>query len=185
MNLPRLNRRVDSLSAKIVDEPREYVARFDNVTFSEAEKTLFQRIEELQEEFGVKLTPEVLKANKDLINKGCEIIYRYGVGTIRFTLLCLIGDPNNGIDKLYFMMHYYQFVENLRHALKEAHTSPEIASENLWRFLEKVEKQRGIVEESVFDGSAVNKKTEYPPTELVCVDVSHFREISKTCQEEG
>ena len=83
------------------------------------------------------------------------------MGTLRFILLSMIGDPNNGIDKLYFMMHYYQFVENLRHALKEAHTNPEIASENLWGFLEKVEKQRGIVEESVFDGSAVNKKTDY------------------------
>lgn len=161
MNLPHLNRRIDNLSTKIAEDPRDYIAIFDDATFSEAEKALFRRIEELQEEFGVKLTPEVLKANKDLINKGLEIIYRYGVGTLRFTLLTIIGDPDNGIDKLYFMMHYYQFVENLRHALKEAHTNPEIASENLWEFLEKVEKQRGIVEEPAFDVSAVNKKTEY------------------------
>ena len=80
MNLPRLNRRIDSLSAKIVDEPQEYIAKFDNASFSEAEKALFQRIEELQEEFGVKLTPEVLEANKDLINKGCEIFLQVWSG---------------------------------------------------------------------------------------------------------
>ncbi len=161
MNMPRLTKRIDALSSKLVDEPRDYIGRFDNSTFSEAEKALFLRIEKLQEEFGPKLTPEILQANKDIINKGCEILFRYATGTLKFTLLSLIGDPNNRVDQLYFDLHYLEFFSNLKIALKKAHENPEIAYDRLADFFLNMTERRAAANKQPFTDSSVDKKTEY------------------------
>ena len=119
MNPSSLDKRLDTLSEKLVDEPKEYIGRFDDSTFTNAEKTLFKKIEALLEEYGNRLPPDILKANADLLCKADMVVYRYAVGTLKFVLLNLIGDPNRKFDQFDFDLAYWRFVDKLKEELKE------------------------------------------------------------------
>jgi hypothetical protein len=119
MNLSSLNKRLDTLSEKLADEPKEYIGRFDDSTFTDAEKALFKKVEALLEEHNNRLPPDILKANKDIICKAHMILYRYAVGTLKFMLLTLIGDPNRKYDQFDFDIAYWRFVYQLKEELKD------------------------------------------------------------------
>ena len=120
MRIPALSKRVDNLAMKLVDEPKERIARFDAASFTEAEKLLFRRIEELQKEYGTRLNPEVLEANKDLIFKAEDILLKYCIETFRFMMLCFWGNPESQRDKNLFNLFFYNFLLDVKKCLKEA-----------------------------------------------------------------
>jgi hypothetical protein len=136
MKTSALSKRVDDLSMKIVDEPKEHIARFDDSSFTDAEKLLFRKIEELQEQYGARLNPEVLEANKDLIFKAHEILLHYAVDTFRFTLLCFFGNPESQRDKNLFTLFFYNFLLDVRECLKEAQKHPE-SEDDFIRLMQK------------------------------------------------
>jgi hypothetical protein len=114
-----LSKRVDELSMKLVDEPKEHIARFDADSFTEPEKLLFRRIEELQAEHGVKLPPDILEANKGIIFKAQNIIFKYCVETFRFSMHCFM-DADSQRDKNLFDLFFYSFMLETKRCLKEA-----------------------------------------------------------------
>lgn len=136
MNFSALNKRVDDLSKKLVEEPKEHVARFDDDSFTEAEKALFLKIKELMQQYGSHLPPDVLEANKDLIWKGSDILMKYTIGTFRVALLCLVGNPESQRDKNLFDLFFYNFLLDLMECLKEANKQPQ-SEEDFQRLFEK------------------------------------------------
>ena len=119
MNFSKLSKKVDDLSEKLADEPKECIGRFDNSSFSEAEKVLFRKFEELQEEYGTPLPNDILKANMDLVSKANEVIFRYALGTFRFTVLCHLGNPENKIDTVLFQFTFPQILGGFERCFEE------------------------------------------------------------------
>ena len=134
MNVPALSKRVDNLSMKLVDEPKEHIAIFDPSSFTDAEKLLFLRIEELKNQHGSPLPPDILKANKDLVCKASEILLKYSMGNFRIAILCFFGDPESQRDKNLFDLFLYNSLLDLIACLKEAHKQPQNEEEFLRLF---------------------------------------------------
>lgn len=134
MNVSALSKRVDNLSTKLVDGPKEHIARFDPNSFTDAEKLLFLRIEELNKQHGTPLPPDVLKANKDLVCKASDILLKYSMDTFRIAILCFFGDPESQRDKNIFDLFLYNSLLDLILCLKEAHKQPQNEEESLRLF---------------------------------------------------
>jgi hypothetical protein len=130
MRIPELNKRIENLSGKLVDEPKEHIAKFDFDSLTDAEKALFNRIEELQKEYGKPLPKQILEANKDLIFKAQEIILKYTSDTFRFTMLCFLGDPDSKVDQLFFNVLFYKFRKKLMTCLKNIRELPQSIRED-------------------------------------------------------
>ena len=151
MNVSALSKRVDDLSMKLVEEPKEHIARFDVSSFTDAERVLLRKIDELQEQYGIRLNPEVLEANKDLIFKTHEILFKYAVETFRFAMLCFFGNPENQRDKNLFNLFFYNFLLDVKKCLKEAQQTK---SEDFITLIDKYD----LVEKLSRFGSADNSK---------------------------
>ena len=136
MKLPALSKRIDNLELKLVDEPKERIVRFGGDSFTEPEKVLFQRIEDLMQQYGGHLPPDVLKANKDLICKGSYILMKYSIGNFKIALLCFFGNPESQRDKNLFDLFFYNFLLDLIECLKEANKQPQ-SEEEFERFFER------------------------------------------------
>jgi hypothetical protein len=132
-----LNKRIEDLSEKLVDEPGERVARIDISSFTEPEKLLVQKIWDLQEEYGVELPPEVIEANKDLILKAHSILINYVLDTFRYATLSILGNYENEIDKWYFNLHFYNFFLDLKECLDRVHKWPKKECEWFLNFLKE------------------------------------------------
>ena len=130
-----LNKKLNDLSEKIVDAPEERVARLDFSSFSEPEKVLIRKIWDLQEEYGVNLPSDVLEANRDLVFKATEIFFKYVMNNLKFTMLCIIGEPDNEIHKWYFNVHFYNFFADLCECLKRVQKWPQKETEWFLKFL--------------------------------------------------
>lgn len=161
MNFSKLSKKVDDLSVKLADEPKECIGRFDNSSFSEAEKVLFRKFEELQEEYGTPLPNDILKANMNLVSKANEVIFRYALGTFRFTVLCHLGNPENKIDTFYFNLHFHKFLVGLKDALKNVHEWPESERKDLDEFLDKKVRADSFGAENASCNLTPEKKPEY------------------------
>lgn len=130
-----LNRRVGSLAERLGAEHEEHVARIDFNSFSEAEKVLVRKIWELQEEYGENLPASVLEANKDLVFKASEILLKYVVDTLKFALLCFMGNPENKVQRWYFDLHFYNFFADLSECLQNVKKWPDKEAELFLQFL--------------------------------------------------
>jgi hypothetical protein len=120
MRLPEISKRVDKLTNTLTDEPKEHIARFDIESFTEPEKLLFLKIDELLAIHGNHLPPDVLEANKDLILKSHRILFRYAVETFRFAMHCFLNNPKSQRDKDIFDTFFYSFMLEQNRCLKEA-----------------------------------------------------------------
>jgi len=91
------------------------VIRVDFDSFSEPEKRLFNRIWEIQEEYGVSLPTDVIEANKKLIFKASEVIVWRVIQLFVFVMRELLGQDE--IEKWYFKLHFYNFFADLSECL--------------------------------------------------------------------
>ncbi len=74
------------------------VIRLDFDSFSEPEKQLFNRIGEIQQEYGFSPPADVIEANKELIFKASEVIAWRVLELFMFVMKELLGgDEINGI----------------------------------------------------------------------------------------
>ena len=71
-----LAKRIDNLSKKITDPDTENIIHLDFESFSEAEKILFRKVNEIEEEFQKTGKEEIPIKNADLLLKPSEIILR-------------------------------------------------------------------------------------------------------------
>jgi hypothetical protein len=136
LKIPDLNKRLDELSAKLGDEPKERVGKFDPTSFTEAEMVLFRKIDELLQKYNGHLPSEILQANKDLICKGSDILLKYSIGTFRIALLCMFGDPESKRDQSLVSLFLYNFLIELMECLKDAHKQP-LNEEEFQRLFER------------------------------------------------
>ena len=72
----QLNRRVDGLSKELTDPGSGGIVHLDFESFSEAEKLLFRKVEEIEAEFLRTGTTENLEKSTELILKNFEVIMR-------------------------------------------------------------------------------------------------------------
>ena len=128
---------MNDLSEKLKAAPDERVIRIDFGSFSEPEKVLIRKIWDLQEEHGDNLPPEVLEANKELVFKANEVLFRYVVNTLKFTLLCFMGDPEDEIHRWYFNLHFHNFFLDLFECLQRVQKWPEKEREWFLGFLKE------------------------------------------------
>ncbi len=120
MNPTALGKRVDDLSKKLTDEPNDFIARYDDTSFTTAERYLLSKIDELREENNGHPSSEAIQANKDLILKASEILFKYTLATFRYGLLCFLGNPEDKVDLAYYNLHFHKFIGALRDDIKKA-----------------------------------------------------------------
>ena len=71
-----LDKRIDTLSKKIIDQNPEEIIHIDWESFSDTEKILFQKVDKLEEEFKKTGDLEILYKNAEILLKPSEILLR-------------------------------------------------------------------------------------------------------------
>ena len=110
----QLDRRVGALSEKLKPVPSD-VVRLDFDSFTEPEKQLFNRFWEIQEEYGLNPSSDVIEANKELIFKASEIVAWRVIELFMFVMKELL--EHDEIEEWYFKLHFYNFFEDLKECL--------------------------------------------------------------------
>jgi hypothetical protein len=84
--------------------------------FTEPEKQLFRKIWEIQNEYGLNPSADVLEANKELIFKALEV---YSWRVTQLFISVMEGSlGNDEIEIWYFKLHFYNFFEDLAECLE-------------------------------------------------------------------
>jgi hypothetical protein len=105
---------VGALSEKLKPVPSD-VVRLDFDSFTEPEKQLFNRFWEIQEEYGLNPSSDVIEANKELIFKASEIVAWRVIELFMFVMKELL--EHDEIEEWYFKLHFYNFFEDLKECL--------------------------------------------------------------------
>ena len=91
------------------------VIRVDFDSFSEPEKRLFNRIWEIQQEYGVSPPVDVIEANKELIFKASEVVVWRVVQLFVFVMEKLL--VRDEVEEWYFKLHFYNFFADFSECL--------------------------------------------------------------------
>jgi hypothetical protein len=117
LKLGQIERKIDRLVEQLTD-PIHPKAKLDLDSFSEAEKALFCRVEQIAEEHRRTGSGEVLLKNSDLISKNLGVIlmrvrelYCYAVPRV---LGCGVTD---GVAEYFFRLHFFNFEADLKDCL--------------------------------------------------------------------
>jgi hypothetical protein len=110
----RLDRRVSALSEKLKPVSSD-VVRLDFDSFTEPEKQLFNKIWEIQKEYGLNPPADVIEKNKELIFKASEVISWRVIQLFMFVMKELLEEDE--IEEWYFKLHFYNFLEDLKECL--------------------------------------------------------------------
>jgi hypothetical protein len=111
----QLNRKIGALSEKLKPVQSDIV-RLDFDSFTEPEKQLFNKIWEIQDEYGLNPPADVIEANKELTFKALEVIFRHVLELFLFTVpktFCW-----DEIEEWYFKLHFYNFFKDLEECLE-------------------------------------------------------------------
>lgn len=115
-------RRVENVSEKLKDPTANNILHLDFNSFSEAEKSLFRKVQEIEEEFQKTGNENLLLENADLLLKPSEVImtritelYCYVIKTL---LAC---DEKREIVDYFFKLHFYNFEIDLVECLAHVH----------------------------------------------------------------
>jgi hypothetical protein len=103
------------LSERLKAVPSD-VVRIDVDSFSEPEKQLFNKIWEIQEEYGSSPPGDVLEENLEFFIKAYEVIFRRVLELFLFAVPKAFGWDE--IEEWYFKLHFYNFFEDLSDCLK-------------------------------------------------------------------
>jgi hypothetical protein len=118
-----LNRRVDGLSEKLRDTTSGSMVHLDFDSFSEPEKLLFRKVDEIEEKYRQTGSIEGLVENGDLISKNLEVILRRVRELYCYVVPMVLGcDGTNEIVEYFFRLHFYNFEADLTECLARVHT---------------------------------------------------------------
>jgi hypothetical protein len=118
-----LAKRIDNLSKKINDPNPEEIIRIDFESFSNAERILFQKVEEIEEEFKKTGNEEILLKNAELLLKPSEVILRRITDLYCYVATTLLaGGQNKEIVDYFFKLHFYNFETDLYECLTHLRT---------------------------------------------------------------
>jgi len=109
-----LDRRVGALSEKLKPVASD-VVRLDFDSFSEAEKQLFNRIWEIQNEYGLNPPADVIEKNRELIFKASEVLGWRVIQLFIFVMKELLHEDE--IEEWFFKLHFFNFFEDLKECL--------------------------------------------------------------------
>ena len=117
--------RLEKISEKLKDTTAGSLLHIDFDSWSEAEKVLFQKVDEIDEEYQRTGNQEILAKNGDLIYKNIEIMYR----RIRELYCWVIPTAISGytaIDReiidCFFQLHFMNFEIDFLQCVKHLHT---------------------------------------------------------------
>jgi hypothetical protein len=109
-----LNGRIDDLSEKLEDTTPRSIVRLDFDSFSEAEKLVFSKVDEIGEEYRQTGSEDVLVENADLISKNVEIIFRRITELYCYFVPKVLGyGGSQEIAEYFFKLHFYNFEADL------------------------------------------------------------------------
>ena len=118
-----LGKRIDNLSKKINDPNPEEIIHIDFESFSDAERILFQKAAEIEEEWQKTGKEEILLKNAELLLKPSEIIFRRITELYCYVATTLLaGGQNKEIVDYFFKLHFYNFETYLYECLSHVRT---------------------------------------------------------------
>ena len=97
--------------------------KLDFNSFSEAEKLLFAKVDEIEEEYRQTGSEELLVEKGDLIFKSLEVMLRRITELYCFAVPKVLGcDGTHDIVEYFFRLHFYNFQEDLSECLAHIRT---------------------------------------------------------------
>jgi hypothetical protein len=118
-----LGKRIDDLSKKITEPNPEEIIHIDFNSFSEAEKILFQKTSEIEEEWQKTGNQDILIKNAELLLKPSEVILRRITELYCYVTPALLsGGQNKEIVDYFFKLHFYNFDADLAECLAHLRT---------------------------------------------------------------
>jgi hypothetical protein len=137
MNNSAIQRRLEVLANKMVEEPTERVIVVDyDRTFTDSEKKLFEKIWKSPPSDN-NITLRELDAQIKLIVKADQILLQYALYHLRKTMLSVYGDPDSKIDEWFFNQHFFNFFKDLMDCLHRVRTWQDKDKEEFLRELEE------------------------------------------------
>jgi hypothetical protein len=114
----QLNRRINGVSEKLRDTTSGSILRLDFDSFSDSEKLLFHKVDEIDEKYRQTGSEEVLVENSDLIFKNLEIILKRVTELYCYVVPMVLGsDGSHEIVEYFFKLHFYNFEADLSECL--------------------------------------------------------------------
>jgi len=118
-----LVKRIDNLSKKINDPDPKEIIHIDFKSFSDAERILFQKVNEIEEEWLKTGDEEILIKNAELLLKPSEVIFRRVTDLYCYVATTLLaGGQNKEIVDYFFKLHFYNFETDLSECLSHMRT---------------------------------------------------------------
>jgi hypothetical protein len=118
----QINRKVDNLTREL-DDSAKSETRIDINCLTEAERTLFERIEEIVDKYAPAMPPEdVIEKNADLWYKGLEI---FGRRTMElFVEIMPASFCCDELESWYFKVYFYNFWVDWMKSIKDLRAMP-------------------------------------------------------------
>jgi hypothetical protein len=123
LNNMALFKRVESLCEKLRDKSSGNILRIDFDSFSEEEKHLFRKVDEIEEKYLQTGSIENLAENFELICKNLEVIFRRVRELYCYVVPMVLGsDGTSEIVEHFFRLHFYNFEADLTECLAHVRT---------------------------------------------------------------
>ena len=133
-----LGKRIDNLAKKITDPESEKIIHIDFESFSEAEKTLFRKTNEIVEEFLKTGNGDIPIEDMELIVKSLETkLRRITELYCYFAKKFLTLNESKEIADYFFNLHFYNFDADLTEIMAFVHTWTNEEKEEFLSFLKK------------------------------------------------
>jgi hypothetical protein len=118
MKAIQLKDRVNRISEKLVDSVKP-LPKLSFNSFSESEKTLIYKVDEIEKKYRQTGSIEILDENTDLINKEKEIILTRVEELYCSAVLNILGcGENDEFTKHFLYLNFYHFKRNLLECFK-------------------------------------------------------------------
>lgn len=135
-----MKRRLGGLADRMKDNSVQSSTRIDPACFSESEKRLFARVEEIIDECGGAVPPDhVLVENGELLWKGVEIVVRRAVDLFSTVMSGVSGGGE--IVEWYFKLHFCNFLADWNECVANLNRWSE---EDRRRFLVDMKRDGGL-----------------------------------------
>ena len=119
----KLTKRIDGLSEKINADENAPIIHLDFNSFSDAEKTLFQKVKDIEYEFQKTRNVDVLLKNAEFMLKPSEILVKRTTELYCHVLPTILGYfQNRELVEYFFKLHFYNFETDLAECLQNLQT---------------------------------------------------------------
>jgi hypothetical protein len=126
MKIMGFKSRVEGLSKKLKDTNAGCLVHLDFDSFSEPEKLLFAKVDEIKEKYIRTGSVDDLAENAELVFKELEVVFRRVRELYCYVAPKVLGlDRNREIVEHFFRLHFYNFEADLAECLEHVDTLSE------------------------------------------------------------